>query len=379
MTASIWATNAATATADTTPILDGGFGSRNKIINGAMIIDQRNEGTAKSIATTVTTYTLDRWAALGQAAAGVFSVQRLSGDGPDGGYYARLKVTTIDAAPTVGSKSYLWGQRLEGFNTIDLQLGMSGAKFATISFYVRSSIAGIYCMFLIGGAPTRSYRFSVTVNNANTWELKTFTIQLDTQVGITWAIDNTTSFAIFFSLWATSLLAGSLNIWETGNFQGFIGQSSALITTLNSTIDFAQFQMERGQQMSGFENRLYGQQLLLCQRYYEKSFTPGVVPAQNAGVSNKIYEGGVRKAGAVLSNFGNMMPYSVQKRTLPTLTLFNPSAANAFARNITAATDATTTASAIANTDGFVLNATGLAGWAAGDSVAVHWTSDADL
>ena len=39
----------------------GLYGFKNRIINGAMVIDQRNAGASVSVGTATATYTLDRW------------------------------------------------------------------------------------------------------------------------------------------------------------------------------------------------------------------------------------------------------------------------------------------------------------------------------
>jgi hypothetical protein len=116
--------------------------------------------------------------------------------------------------------------------------------------------------------------------------------------------------------------------------------------------------------------------LTLCMRYYQKSFNVDTAPAQNAGLAGAVR--GHTVAGAVAASFGIRLP--VPMRVAPTtVTFFNPSAANAFVRNVTAATDATATTAANQSEDGIDVNNTGLAAWLAGQPVAVHYIADAEI
>jgi hypothetical protein len=74
-------------------------------------------------------------------------------------------------------------------------------------------------------------------------------------------------------------------------------------------------------------------------------------------------------------------PFPVVMRVLPTtVTFYNPQAANAFARNSSTATDATTTVAGGPTSDrGLAIDITGIAGWAAGHTIVVNYTADAEL
>jgi len=115
-----------------------------------------------------------------------------------------------------------------------------------------------------------------------------------------------------------------------------------------------------------------------CQRYFTKSFAIDTLPAQNVGLVNAV-RGNAGVAGAVSTEHMEI-PFPTRMRITPaTITLFNPSAANAFLRNVRAATDATVTSSSNAGDRSTNITATGLAAWAAGDPVAIHYTAEAEL
>jgi hypothetical protein len=100
---------------------------KNKIINGAMRIDQRNSGSAVTIDTTSNTYTLDRWASAGHISDGVFTIQQ-STEAP-AGFTNSSKITVTTADASIGStQNYLVTQFIEGNNVADLGFGTANAK-----------------------------------------------------------------------------------------------------------------------------------------------------------------------------------------------------------------------------------------------------------
>lgn len=117
--------------------------------------------------------------------------------------------------------------------------------------------------------------------------------------------------------------------------------------------------------------------LSMCQRFYCKSFAVDTAPAQNAGLGGAV-RGNVAVAAAVAAPDAAIR-FPVNMRATPALTYYNPSAANAFLRNVTAGTDATATATGTANEAGTDVSATGLAAWTVAQSTAVHYSADAEL
>jgi hypothetical protein len=148
-------------------------------------------------------------------------------------------------------------------------------------------------------------------------------------------------------------------------------------TTDNLSV--AEFQLTQGTEIVEWVTVPYVEELLKCQRFFCKTFAPGTVPAQSAGVVGGL-RGLVAIAGAVTTSSCIRWQFPVQMWKSPvTVTFYNPSAANAFMRNIPATTDATATASANPSADGTDVNATGLAGWTVGQELKVHATADAEI
>jgi hypothetical protein len=242
------------------------FTMRNRIINGDMRIDQRNAGASSTPPTggTTASYTLDRWTVNTNISSAVSIQQNAGSVTPPFGFSNYLGATSL-AATSVGASNYsLLEQRIEGFNFSDLAWGTASAQPVTISFWVRSSLTGTFSGSLQTSA-TRFYGYTYTINTANTWEQKTVTIIGDT-VGAT-ASGNTTSVYIRWSLAAGSSVVGSAGSWGGSTLLGVTGQTNFLATN-GATFYITGVQLEAGTTATPFENRPYGMELALCQRYY---------------------------------------------------------------------------------------------------------------
>ena len=242
----------------------GYIGHRNRIINGAMVIDQRNAGAA--VTPTADTYTLDRWS-VGMSQASKMTIQQSST--VPSGFSKSLSVTVASAYTPSASEWFGFFQKIEGFNSADLGFGAAGASTVTISFWVRSSITGSYGFSLSNSSQNRSYPVLYTINSANTWEQKTITIAGDTSG--TW-VGGTNGIGLIciWSLGAGSTYQQTANAWGTGLGLGTTGQTN-WITNAGATFYITGVQLERGSTASSFEYRSYGAELALCQRYYWQS------------------------------------------------------------------------------------------------------------
>jgi hypothetical protein len=259
----------------------GGLGFRNRIINGDMRIDQRNEGAAVTVNAFANFPLVDRFVSAGQSAAGVFTGQRSTSTPPAGfSHFLRFTTTTADATPAAGAV-YVVVQYIEGLNCQDLSFGLSDAKTVTLSFYVRSSLTGTFSGSFKNSAVNRVYPFEYTINAANTWERKTVVVAGDTTG--TWLVDNGRGLIVGFDIGSGSTFRGTAGSWGTTNFQGTTG-SVRLISTLSATLDITGVQLEIGNAATEFERRPFGQELALCQRYFAKSYSFGVAPGTSTAL-----------------------------------------------------------------------------------------------
>ena len=275
---------------------------RNRIINGDMRIDQRNAGA--SVTPTVTAYTLDRWRAV-VSQSSKYSVQQ-SSTAPTG-HVKSLLVTSLSAYSVGTGDFFIVDQPIEGFNVSDLGFGAAGAQSVTLSFWTRSSLTGTFGGALVNGGATRSYPFSYTISSANTWEFKTITIAGDTSG--TWPTNNTLSMLVRFGLGAGSTYTGTAGAWVGSSIVQPTG-STSVVGTNAATWYITGVQLEPGTVATPFERRQYGQELALCQRYYEVGDAELGCYATNG------------------SGIGTRASFKQTKRAAPTLTLSNVYMAN---------------------------------------------------
>jgi hypothetical protein len=234
----------------------------NRIINGAMVIDQRNAGA--SVTPTSSEYTLDRWR-VSISVTSKFSVQQNAGSvTPPAGFTNYLGVTSLSAYTVGSAELFALNHRIEGFNCADLAWGTANAKTVTLSFWVRSSLTGTFGGALLNGAGDRSYPFSYTISLANTWEQKTITIAGDTTG--TWLTNNSTGINVFLSLGTGSSNSGTAGAWSGSSFYSATGATS-VVGTNGATFYITGVQLEVGSTATSFDYRPYGTELNLCQRY----------------------------------------------------------------------------------------------------------------
>ena len=243
-------------------------GTRNRIINGDMRIDQRNNG-ASVTPTVMGTNVLDRWLCV-LTQASKYSVQRNAGGvTPPAGFTNYLGVTSLSAYSLLSSDLFWVDQRIEGFNAADLAWGTANAKTVTLSFWVRSSLTGTFGGNLNNDKASigiRSYPYTYTIISANTWEYKTIQIPGDTTG--TWGSDNTTGILVAFGLGAGSTYSGTANAWAASNLVPT--GATSVVGTSGATFYITGVQLEPGTVATPFERRSYSQELMLAQRYFQR-------------------------------------------------------------------------------------------------------------
>jgi hypothetical protein len=273
---------------------------KNRIINGAMVIDQRNAGA--SVTPTTFSYTLDRWACI-LTQASKFTVQQNAGSvTPPVGFSKYLGITSSSAYSVGSTDRFGIYQVIEGFNAADLGWGTANAKTVTLSFQVYSSLTGTFSGTIRSGSGTdTSYPFTYSIPVANTWTTISITIVGPTTG--TWVSDNSAFAYVFFSLGLGSSFSGTAGSWATANYWG-TSSSVSVVGTSGATFYTTGIQLEVGSSATGFEYVNYQTSLANCQRYYEVCSTVYLQAGLGLGGSN------------ILTGF-----YRTTKRATPTLTL----------------------------------------------------------
>lgn len=237
-------------------------GFKNRIINGAMVIDQRNAGASLSN-TTGTQYVVDRMGFEGVSSS-KFTAQQ-STTAPSG--FTNSVVITSSAATSLGAGDYyLFRQNIEGLNVADLGWGTADAKTVTLSFWIRSSLTGTFGGSLQNSAQNRSYPFTYTISSANTWEKKSVTITGDTTG--TWLTTNGKGIIVNWSLGVGTTYSGTAGSWAGAQYWSATGAGS-VVGTSGATWYITGVQLEVGTSATDFEYRPYGTELQLCQRYFQ--------------------------------------------------------------------------------------------------------------
>ena len=280
-------------------------GFKNRIINGAMVIDQRNAGA--SVTPTNLQYTLDRWfASISQASK--FTIQQNAGSvTPPVGFSNYLGVTSSSAYSVLAADNFNIGYKIEGYNFADMAWGTANAQTVTLSFWVRSSLTGTFGASVFNAAVNRSYPFSYTISSANTWEQKSITIVGDTSgtwVGAT----NGIGLHIYWSIGCGSNYNGTANTWASTLYLQTTGATS-VVGTNGATFYVTGVQLEKGSTATSFDYRPYGTELALCQRYYYRI-------KNNTGTSGAAPFGSGVAQNTTLARI--FVPFPVTMRTFPT-------------------------------------------------------------
>jgi hypothetical protein len=258
---------------------------KNRIINGAMVINQR--ATTISASNSGWQYAVDRWACYQNIASSKFTLAG-SSTAPTG--FTNSLLATSSSAYSIGASEFFTvRQPIEGFNTADLGWGTANAKTVTLSFQVYCSLTGTFAGFIQNANDgSRTYPFTYTVSSANTWTTISITIAGDTSG--TWLTNNGAGPAVCFSMGCGSTYLGTANAWTGSTIFGVTGQTN-LVSTNGATFYITGVQLEVGSSATGFEYVNYQTSLANCQRYYETGITgSGSRYSDNYGVSAGQYK-----------------------------------------------------------------------------------------
>ena len=276
-------------------------GARNRVINGDMRIDQRYSGTLLTGAANPN-YFCDRFGTYHDIGTLNYQ-QNLNSVTPPVGFTNYLGITNTSASTSASTNYYNLFHPVEGYNIADFAWGTASAKPVTLSFWVMSSIAGTYSVAFNIASNSYGYPATYSISQANTWTYVSLTIPGSTV--ITPNTTNGSGVVIIWDLGQGSSYRFTAGSWQSGTVQGATG-STNWNQTNGATFYLTGVQLEAGTVATPFERRLYGQELALCQRYYETGFT-------------KCYVGGATGSGiAIATNF------KVQKRTTPVQTYSAP-------------------------------------------------------
>ena len=309
---------------------DGALSHRNLIINGAMQVAQRATSVT-GIGQSTTFPTCDRVKFYNQGGAGPTYTVTQATDAPEGFKYSwKIETTTADSSLPAAHYSLLRLGMLEYNDTRRLQYNTASAKKATLSFWVKSSIAGDQDFLLTAhGSIQRHHGQTLTINSTNTWEYKTFVFDADTDTTNTpdSETDVNQHLSIDFRITAgTNFQGGTLNsTWGSRASNQYANNCLQIGSTSNATFQITGVQFEVGDTATPFEHIPYTDQLARCRRYY---YEPNSLTNGNRFA---IYQGYITNGNSYNHTF--FLP--VEMRAIPTYTATMGSAVN-FSSSITA-------------------------------------------
>jgi len=243
-------------------------GRRNIIINGAMQVAQR--GTSSTgLGASDGYYTVDRF---GLNFSSTDARLTMTQDSPTdlSGFTKALKLDCTTADTSIGSAEYIQlHYRIEGQDLQQLKKGTSDAEKITVSFYVKGNASATYTCEIedVDNNRYNSQEFSVTTS----WTKVTLTYNADT----TGVLDNDNGQSMAINFWlhvGSNFTSGTHtdNVWHTTATQRVGDNQTSFADSTDRTFFITGLQMELGSQATPFEHRSFGEELALCQRYYQK-------------------------------------------------------------------------------------------------------------
>jgi hypothetical protein len=279
----------------------------NRIINGDMRIDQRNNGAS---GTAINSYSADRWIYTATQTSKL-TWQRTGSTAP--GFPYSMLFTSSSAYTPLTSDYFAIIQPIEADFISDFAWGTSGAQPVTLSFLVWCTLTGTFGGSLRSYAGTRSYPFTYSIPVASTWTKITITIPGDTTG--TWTMSsNAGSLYVEFDLGSGASCRSPAGTWATVVSPGGIGANGCvnLVATSGAQLLITGVKLEIGSTATAFQHILLSESFAACQRYYQP-------------ISALILEGYFSSSATILSSY----VYLVAMRSAPAITFSGQSYLNA--------------------------------------------------
>jgi hypothetical protein len=284
-------------------------------------------------------------------------------------YSMKLDVVTADTS-IAASDLYVIGQKIEG-NNIQPFL----ERDFCLPFWVKSSKTGIHCVSFRNNGFDRSYVAEYTINAANTWEYKVVKVPASPSAG-TWNYTNVVGLRIYFALMAGTTFQGPAGSWVTGNFLCSANQVNEMDSTANDFYLAMVGPPTLGNIPRKHSPRMVQDESRFAERYFQRTFPEGTVPAQNAGSAGVlVYR--AYAAGAIAGTYH--WRYTTRMRTTPTVTTYNPSNTNTKWRNNSILADSGDSSITESGEAGCNVTNTQVAGDGVGNRMAIHATANARL
>ena len=309
--------------------LSSSTGRRNLVINGAMQVAQRSSSAVT--ATGDGNYlSVDRFKWRSYGGAGRASFEQ-STDTPTSEYRYSLKATVTTVNSGLDQYDSSIGHIIEGYNRLPLGWGTSNPSPCTISFWVKTSIAGVYSVSMRAGSGARSQVQETPSLTANTWTKVILTFVGDTDGE--WLTSNYaeagTGIIVEFNL-------GRSNAKNTTTLGSWIGSNRVAsdnqvrwIENNGATFFLTGVQVEKGSTATEFEHLPFGEELSLCERYFQ-TIHGGVCQPASSGTAETTFPRRPMRAAPTASVSAAL------KIEDPSVTVYTQSSATIIINNATA-------------------------------------------
>ena len=251
-------------------------GRRNIVINGAMQVAQRGTSVTGLGASSSGYGSLDRMGYFQGNSAGRWTMSQES-DAPDG-FSKSLKCACTTADTSIASNEYFHlNYALEGQDLQQLNYNTANAKTTTVSFYVKGNATASYtfiAQYHKSGGTARWFSKEIAVTTS--WVKHEITIVGDTDTNSNYAIDDSNSGVWAFMFWlhgGTNYSSGTFvdGAWAERDYTNTLNDNqTSFFDSTSRTFFITGLQFEVGSQATPFEHRSFGEELQLCQRYFQK-------------------------------------------------------------------------------------------------------------
>jgi len=363
-----------------TPRADNAEAFKNIVINGNFDLWQRGNTAGLSVNNN-TFFFADRWRIQNTAVSNVqvdrsTDVPTVAQSGFASQYSMRLLNSASPSSPTTAFVNIRYV--VEG---LDYQ-PLHGRPFR-VQFWVKSSIVGTYSVKLGNSDGSRTIIKDVTINVANTWERKIVDVTGDTSG--TWLFDSSAGLRFYLNLQTpVANRSNSYSDWATDTNTFF--SSTAQVgwnVTASSTFFLAQVSIIPGSFDTTAEvpfqraGKTIANEVALCQRYYEKSYTLDTVPGTI--VSGGTFLFSLTDASNPSAGQVGSIKFSVFKRATPTVVLRSQDTGGVDTITISTVASGAPAAYSGINQGGFIAQWSGQAIGTVKREFYGHWTADAEL
>ena len=347
----------------------------NVVIGGNFDTNPWQRGTTfTSVATDAYTADRFRWVQVG---AGVVSIIKTA-DAPtvtQAGIFTQncfhVDVTTADGS-IASTDIYRIYHAIEGYDFTQL-----AQRPFTISFWVKSTLTGIFCVSVNNTGQDRSYIAEYTVDTTDTWEYKTVIIPASPSAG-TW--DYTTGAGIYltFTISSGTDFHGTGSAWTTQTAKYATSNQVNGMDSTSYNFKLALIKVEKGSVATSYPIEIKSDILSKCQRYYAKTFEQATAPIQNVGSINGSLMYTIATAGASARVETWEFPV-IMRITPPTITYYNPNAADTLWWNNADVASSGASSTVQVDQRRIVVANAQVAGDGVTETVSIHVSVDAEL